>query len=54
MKMQEVVASVLGIMLFVVITGPLFVFQVSLWCVLCALFGILGKMWTGNILWKLR
>lgn len=54
MNPQESVAAILGFMFMVAATGPIVTFQLSLWLILCALFGALGKMWTGNVLWKIE
>jgi hypothetical protein len=52
MSPQHLVSVILIVMFAVAATGPIYVIQLALWCILCVLFGMLGKHLIGNILWK--
>jgi hypothetical protein len=49
---QNLIAMLIALMLFVAISGPMPYIQTGLWLVLCSLFGLLGHVLIGDVLWR--
>jgi len=50
--LQQLILVILLVMLLIAVYGPIPLYQMQLWIVLCLLFGALGASMEGDPLWR--